>query len=779
MAFYVLSNNLKLFQMKKLYSVFLFLFLFNFSYAQLTGITPNQGTPGQTLSTTITSNGLFMTGSSPSGNIQSLYLQGSSTAYFDYQSTIVLDPNTATSTVTIPIAMAPGLYSLNFQDLNFNSYSLPNAFTVLPPDGYAQGKVYRDVNNNGIFDAGDVVVQYQYLTILPGNFAVQTNVNGDFSYPLANGNYTITYSSNYSHIYNVNNGPNPRSFTINNGNTTGLDFGLQDILYGLTPGSGYPGQTVSLIVNSIDSIFIAGAQSYGNITNLNINNSWINITTSSVTIMSPTQVHIVYTIPTNSPLNTSQLIIRLSNGNYYYQATAFTVIPPPSYLTGHFFFDANDDGILDVNEPFIANERAFASPDSIYAYSNSSGLYWIPAVLGTHTVSYTSPNLNYVLSSGSVSSYTFTNSGNVNNLDFGLRSSRPDYSINISSVNGLPRCNTDVTSTFTLYNQSNVTAQGTFYVVLSNNITYVNGSPAPSAISGDTIFWTFNNLIPFTSQLFSVTYHLPASGTLSISSTAIAEDGTGTPLVYNDGTTYITAIRCSFDPNDKAATPVGEDEIMHYTLINDTLEYLIRFQNTGTDTAFTVFIRDTISTSLDINSLEIINSSHQVEVTVDRNRTALFQFNNILLPDSNIDEPGSNGFVKYRIRPMTGIPDPTVIHNRAFIFFDLNPPVETNETWNTMVTNIPVGITESIKVTDGLMIYPNPVSDYSVVSFKNEKAEKMLFELISTDGRIIFSRSTTTDRFLYHRENIASGIYFVRLTNTLSGAVKSGRIVLR
>ena len=218
---------------------------------------------------------------------------------------------------------------------------------------------------------------------------------------------------------------------------------------------------------------------------------------------------------------------------------------------------------------------------------------------------------------------------------------------------------------------------------------------------------------------------------------------------------------------------------MHYTLINDTLEYLIRFQNTGTDTAFTVFIRDTISTSLDINSLEIINSSHQVEVTVDRNRTALFQFNNILLPDSNIDEPGSNGFVKYRIRPMTGIPDPTVIHNRAFIFFDLNPPVETNETWNTMVTNIPVGITESIKVTDGLMIYPNPVSDYSVVSFKNEKAEKMLFELISTDGRIIFSRSTTTDRFLYHRENIASGIYFVRLTNTLSGAVKSGRIVFR
>ncbi|MBK7572907.1 MAG: hypothetical protein IPI10_15305 [Bacteroidetes bacterium] len=34
-----------------------------------------------------------------------------------------------------------------------------------------------------------------------------------------------------------------------------------------------------------------------------------------------------------------------------------------------------------------------------------------------------------------------------------------------------------------------------------------------------------------------------------------------------------------------------------------------------------------------------------------------FTFDNILLPDSNVDEPGSHGFVNYRISPKAGLPD--------------------------------------------------------------------------------------------------------------------------
>ncbi|MCB9330841.1 MAG: hypothetical protein H6574_07160 [Lewinellaceae bacterium] len=50
----------------------------------------------------------------------------------------------------------------------------------------------------------------------------------------------------------------------------------------------------------------------------------------------------------------------------------------------------------------------------------------------------------------------------------------------------------------------------------------------------------------------------------------------------------------SFDPNDKMGFPEGIGA-GHHIEKTEPLEYLIRFQNTGTDTAFTVAIRDTLS----------------------------------------------------------------------------------------------------------------------------------------------------------------------------------------
>jgi uncharacterized repeat protein (TIGR01451 family) len=54
----------------------------------------------------------------------------------------------------------------------------------------------------------------------------------------------------------------------------------------------------------------------------------------------------------------------------------------------------------------------------------------------------------------------------------------------------------------------------------------------------------------------------------------------------------------SFDPNDKSAQPegVGDD---HFIYPNTEIEYHINFQNTGTDTAFTVVIIDTLVQDLD------------------------------------------------------------------------------------------------------------------------------------------------------------------------------------
>ncbi|MCP4439693.1 MAG: hypothetical protein GY810_12180 [Aureispira sp.] len=65
----------------------------------------------------------------------------------------------------------------------------------------------------------------------------------------------------------------------------------------------------------------------------------------------------------------------------------------------------------------------------------------------------------------------------------------------------------------------------------------------------------------------------------------------------------------SYDPNDKAAQPAGYDTA-HYIYKNTAIDYKVRFQNTGTDTAFNIMILDTLSSYLDIPSLQMGASSH-------------------------------------------------------------------------------------------------------------------------------------------------------------------------
>ena len=65
----------------------------------------------------------------------------------------------------------------------------------------------------------------------------------------------------------------------------------------------------------------------------------------------------------------------------------------------------------------------------------------------------------------------------------------------------------------------------------------------------------------------------------------------------------------SYDPNDKQSFPtgIGPDHLVEPEW---EIDYLIRFQNTGTDTAFTVVIRDTLSPFLDPSTVRPGAASH-------------------------------------------------------------------------------------------------------------------------------------------------------------------------
>tara|TARA_B100000508_G_scaffold137355_2_gene131763 strand:- start:59565 stop:63446 length:3882 start_codon:yes stop_codon:yes gene_type:complete len=150
---------------------------------------------------------------------------------------------------------------------------------------------------------------------------------------------------------------------------------------------------------------------------------------------------------------------------------------------------------------------------------------------------------------------------------------------------------------------------------------------------------------------------------------------------------YCGIVTGSYDPNDKRGFPTGVTS-QHHIQPNQQLQYVIRFQNTGTDTAFTVVIRDTLDTDLNIFTVNSGASSHDYTFKTYGPRVLEWTFDNIMLPDSTTDEPGSNGFVTFTVDQVPDLPNGTVINNQADIYFDFNAPIITNETDHLIDDNI-------------------------------------------------------------------------------------------
>ena len=169
----------------------------------------------------------------------------------------------------------------------------------------------------------------------------------------------------------------------------------------------------------------------------------------------------------------------------------------------------------------------------------------------------------------------------------------------------------------------------------------------------------------------------------------------GTPFT----TELCVELTGAYDPNDKRAIPAGYGS---ERLIDRDweLDYTIRFQNTGNDTAFTVVVVDTIASTLDLSTLRVGAASHDFVWSLNPNRELTYTFNNILLPDSTTNLAGSNGFFQFFIKPHEDVPYGSIIENQAAIYFDFNEPIYTNTTFQTIRTPI-FASSEHINVCEG------------------------------------------------------------------------------
>jgi hypothetical protein len=252
----------------------------------------------------------------------------------------------------------------------------------------------------------------------------------------------------------------------------------------------------------------------------------------------------------------------------------------------------------------------------------------------------------------------------------------------------------------------------------------------------------------------------------------------GAPSLDIDCRTNIGA----YDPNDKTPSPMGVAE-EHFIYKNTDLEYLIRFQNTGTDTAFTIVVRDTISNYLNLASFQPGASSHPYTWRTygDNVQAVEFTFNNIQLPDSFVNEVASHGFFKYRIKQKANVDLGSVINNSAAIYFDFNEPIFTNTTFHTIgedfiENGIITAIQQNNSVASKVKIYPNPFSTQTTFELPSDESSQLT--LSDALGRTIKTVNATSYKIHLTNEGLAKGLYFYRIYAG-GNLIDSGKLIIQ
>ena len=318
---------------------------------------------------------------------------------------------------------------------------------------------------------------------------------------------------------------------------------------------------------------------------------------------------------------------------------------------------------------------------------------------------------------------------------------------------------------------------GQVIVTITGPVTYMNslaGTLTPS-VAGNVFTYNVANFGTISSSTaFGLVFTTNANAQ---NGDVICVNVTVTPTAGDNNTSNNTFNYCytvvnSFDPNYKETYP--EQVAPGFS---DYFYYTVHFQNTGTAPAININLQDTLDANLDLNTFQVINYSHYCTSLLNGNRLS-FNFPNIQLPDSSSNFDGSQGYVQYRIKPLANLPAGTLIHNKTSIYFDFNAPVVTNTTTNEFMLGI--GVNEMVKEIGDLIIYPNPFTEETTITFA-EPQKNTVIKITEVTGRVIRNyelgirngKSITIDM-----RDVAKGIYIVRIEDENKNVVNR-KIVLQ
>ena len=302
-------------------------------------------------------------------------------------------------------------------------------------------------------------------------------------------------------------------------------------------------------------------------------------------------------------------------------------------LAGVLYVDDDDDGYLSLGDPRIGGRLVELNSNDELTLSLPSGRYTF-AVNGPAQHTITGPTVPHFARDPDTHSVSINGQEPaVGGLDFRYtaEASAQDLQVFLTPISPF-RPGFPVRYNVLCRNVGTMTVDADLSLVLDEGLSFDSTSFASASIVGNTITWALGPVLPLQNIQLSVYCTQSIADTLGspVITTAEITPIVGDLVPEDNSATTNDQVSGSFDPNDILVDPT---QVLVTELGDAVLDYTIRFQNTGTDTAFTVAVENLLPANTRLTSFEVIGSSHPMTLTYyDFDRKMRFQFDDILLP---------------------------------------------------------------------------------------------------------------------------------------------------
>jgi len=279
-------------------------------------------------------------------------------------------------------------------------------------------------------------------------------------------------------------------------------------------------------------------------------------------------------------------------------------------LAGTLYVDADNDSIVDLADPRIGWRLVGLDNNDELALSQPDGRYTF-AVNGPAQYTISGPMIPYFTRDPDTHTASITGQEPaVSGFDFRYTAGSPTQDLQVFLTPVSPfRPGFPVRYDVLCRNVGTMTTEAGLSLVLDDSLSLDSVSIPDASISGNTLTWALGSMLPLQNILLSVYCTQSVADTLGSPVTTTAEI---TPIVgdlvpADNSVNTNNQVTGSFDPNDIIVEPATIDQLL---LDDAVLDYTIRFQNTGTDTAFSVGIENILPSNTQLTSFEVIGSSH-------------------------------------------------------------------------------------------------------------------------------------------------------------------------